>query len=101
MKKILLLLAIASIFLAGCKSSNPVYAGNPTTTIQQAVETTITVENCPKQFLRQEIKADGSIEKYCLPPSYFRLNPCNTDADCSTIEECRDGYCYILYEDDV
>lgn len=111
MKKVLIILLIAIIFLAGCKSK-PEATGNSvsitipaTSTAESSIpaeETTIfstSPETCPKQFLRKQINADGSIQEYCLQPEYFKLKPCQTYKDCTAAEDCVNGYCYIVDED--
>ncbi len=114
MKKALILIAVlAVIFISGCNKQDTL-AGTTgkvsitipgTSTAESTIpkeETTIFSTNpeaCPKQFLRKQVKPDGSVEEYCLPPEYFRLKSCSTYKDCAEVEDCVNGYCVIFEED--
>lgn len=91
MKKLIILIMLSIIFIAGCKSQS----SETTTSVATSVISN-DLEDCPKEFLRKQVNPDGSIEEYCLSPDYFNLKPCNNNNDCTSAEYCSAGYCRTL-----
>ena len=102
--KYMLFILTSLILITGCifqtKELN-ISPSQKTTTTTPEVTTTTLEKTCDPKLIRKIIQLDGSYEIKCLNPEELRLKECITNQDCLTpSQECRNGYCFQLYEDD-
>lgn len=103
--KYLLLILITLIFITGCTFQTQDIIPNEnketTTSTINKITTTLLEKTCNPNLIRKIIQSDGSYETKCLTPEELKLKECFTNQDCLTpSQECRNGYCFQLYEDD-
>lgn len=97
---------ISLILITGCipqtQEVSPIKNQETTTTSTIKEVTTTTLEKtCDPKLIRKTIQPDGSYETKCLTSEDLRLKECSTNQDCLTpSQECRNGYCFQLYQDD-
>ena len=103
MKKLLLILAIASIiFIAGCQRGITGQAVRDTNSQEQpttvATTTSITFayqenqKDCKDGVIRKQLLANGTVKEYCNR-NLIPREKCDVDTSCGRDAECVAGYC--------
>tara|TARA_Y100000310_G_C20570934_1_gene757978 strand:+ start:70 stop:402 length:333 start_codon:yes stop_codon:yes gene_type:complete len=102
MKYIILLLVLV-VFVSGCtdlegfiQKGNTVSTGT-ITFINEIDAANSGYSNCEEKLMRKHFKEDGTYEEICTEPREIGLKRCKTDANCSDIEECKKGFCELVY----
>lgn len=113
MKKILIVLSLVLfvlIFISSCNKkqiTETPTTTQPTTILSTTTTTTsisttvngipLTTALCNPRLIKKKILENGTQTTYCATPEELKLQPCSTDSDCDSEEECIDGFCESIY----
>jgi len=92
------ILLVLVVLISGCvdvkeiitKPPEPIFEGGIINLEPETFE-------CEEKLTRRSYKEDGSYEEICLEPEELKLERCYNDEDCSEIEECKKGFCELVY----